>query len=120
MSLSPELQARLTDLVRSDEVVLFMKGTRDAPQCGFSAALVDVLDRLVSRYSTVDVLSDPEVRNGIKEFSDWPTIPQLYVRGEFLGGCDIVREMYATGELHETLGLSSSARPEVGATKPGD
>jgi monothiol glutaredoxin len=106
MSLSPELRGRLTSLVESDPVVLFMKGNRVAPQCGFSAATVEILDRLLAEYGTVDVLSDPDVREGIKEFSDWPTIPQLYVRGEFVGGSDIVREMYAKGELHDALGLS--------------
>jgi monothiol glutaredoxin len=106
MSLSAELRSRLDELSRSGDVVLFMKGTRDAPQCGFSAATVDILDRLVPEYQTIDVLSESEIREGIKEFSDWPTIPQLYVHGEFVGGCDIIREMYANGELYETLGLS--------------
>jgi monothiol glutaredoxin len=106
MSLSPELRGRLTRLVESDPVVLFMKGDRGAPQCGFSAATVEILDRLLAEYATVDVLSDPDVREGIKEFSDWPTIPQLYARGEFVGGSDIVKEMYAKGELHDALGLS--------------
>jgi monothiol glutaredoxin len=109
MSLSPELRGRLTGLVESDPVVLFMKGSRVAPQCGFSAATVEILDRLLAEYATVDVLTDPDVREGIKEFSDWPTIPQLYVRGEFVGGSDIVKEMYGKGELHDALGLS---RPE--------
>ena len=82
-----------------------MKGTREAPQCGFSAQVIQILDSLVPDYTTLDVLSDPEVRSGIKEFSEWPTIPQLYVDGEFVGGCDIVGEMYRSGELHQTLGL---------------
>ena len=105
MSLSSELRGRLTTLVESDPVVLFMKGTRDAPQCGFSATTVEILDRLLDEYTTVDVLSDPDLREGVKEFSDWPTIPQLYVRGEFVGGSDIVREMHVKGELHDALGL---------------
>ena len=97
------VEARIGELVASDRVLLFMKGTRDMPQCGFSARVVDILDRLIPEYHTVDVLSDPEIREGIKAFSDWPTIPQLYVKGEFQGGCDIVTEMYEAGELHELL-----------------
>ncbi len=104
MSLSPELRDRLSSLVRSNRVVLFMKGTRDAPQCGFSAAVIQILDSVVPEYTTLDVLSDPEIRTGIKEFSEWPTIPQLYIDGEFVGGCDIVGEMYASGDLHQALG----------------
>ena len=94
---------RIQTLVDSDSVVLFMKGERRSPQCGFSAQLVQILDSMVPEYTTHDVLSDPEVRQGIKEFSNWPTIPQLYVRGEFLGGCDIVTEMYRAGELQTAL-----------------
>jgi monothiol glutaredoxin len=82
-----------------------MKGTPRAPRCGFSATVAGILDELVGDYKTVDVLSDGKIRDGIKEFSEWPTIPQLYVKGEFVGGCDIVREMYESGELHETLGV---------------
>jgi monothiol glutaredoxin len=95
--------------IRSSEVVLFMKGTPRAPRCGFSATVAGILDELVGDYKTVDVLSDGKIRDGIKEFSDWPTIPQLYVKGEFVGGCDIVREMYESGELHETLGVQVAA-----------
>ena len=105
MSLSPEVRERLSSLVQSNRVFLFMKGTREAPQCGFSAQVIQILDSLVPDYTTLDVLSDPEVRSGIKEFSEWPTIPQLYIDGEFVGGCDIVGEMYRSGELHQTLGL---------------
>ncbi|MCH7891855.1 MAG: Grx4 family monothiol glutaredoxin [Gemmatimonadetes bacterium] len=105
MSLSPELRDRITELVQSNSVVLFMKGNRHQPQCGFSASVVGMLDGLTSDYETFDVLSDPEVREGIKEFSNWPTIPQLYVNGEFTGGCDIVQEMFASGELHKALGV---------------
>ena len=94
---------RIADIIASDRVVLFMKGDRHAPQCGFSATVIQILEELVPEYATVDVLSDPEIRNGIKEFSSWPTIPQLYVSGEFLGGCDIVREMYTNGELRDAL-----------------
>jgi len=91
--------------VRQNDVVLFMKGTPQAPRCGFSATVAGILDELVGEYKTVDVLADGKIRDGIKEYSDWPTIPQLYVKGEFVGGCDLVREMYESGELAETLGL---------------
>ena len=94
---------RIQTIIDSDSVVLFMKGERRLPQCGFSAQLVQILDSLVPEYTTHDVLSDPEVRQGIKEFANWPTIPQLYVRGEFLGGCDIVTELYRSGELQTAL-----------------
>lgn len=97
-------QDELAKLIASDQVVLFMKGSRNAPQCGFSATVVEILDRYVAEYTTVDVLADPAIREGIKKLSDWPTIPQLYVRGEFLGGCDIVRQMDASGELVAALG----------------
>ena len=96
---------RIEAAIGSAPVVLFMKGNRRQPQCGFSATVVQILDDLLPSYSTVDVLADPEIREGIKAFSNWPTIPQLYVEGEFLGGCDIVRELYGTGELHEKLGV---------------
>jgi len=84
-------------------VVLYMKGTPVFPQCGFSAAVVQVLTHLGIKFKGINVLEDPEIRNGIKDFANWPTIPQLYVKGEFIGGCDIVREMYASGELSELL-----------------
>ncbi len=106
MSLTEEMRTRLQGLIAADEVVLFMKGTRARPQCGFSASVVQVLDELVPSYRTVDVLADPEVRDGIKELSAWPTIPQLYVRGEFVGGADIVREMHGSGELEGLLGVT--------------
>jgi monothiol glutaredoxin len=105
MALAPRTQEQIQQLVDHNRVMLFMKGNRDQPQCGFSMQVVNVLDRLLPTYATFDVLSDPVVREGIKEFSDWPTIPQLYVQGQFLGGCDVVKEMYANGELHEVLGL---------------
>lgn len=97
-------QTELANLVRSDQVVLFMKGNRSAPQCGFSASVVEILDRYVPEYTTVNVLADPAIREGIKKLSDWPTIPQLYVHGEFLGGADIVRQMDSDGELVKALG----------------
>jgi monothiol glutaredoxin len=99
--------ATVTERIKSDitsnDVVLYMKGSPVFPQCGFSAAVVQVLTHLGVKFKGVDVLSDPSVRQGIKEFSNWPTIPQLYVKGEFVGGCDIVREMFQTGELQELL-----------------
>ncbi|HEY1098102.1 MAG TPA: Grx4 family monothiol glutaredoxin [Myxococcota bacterium] len=103
-ALSPELRARLQDLTTSDRVVVFMKGNRQQPRCGFSATVVEILDELLPSYTTVDVLADNDVREGIKAFSDWPTIPQLYVGGEFVGGCDIVKDLYALGELHTMFG----------------
>lgn len=105
MSLTPELESRIQGIVDSGTAVLFMKGSPAAPQCGFSAQVVQVLNRLLPAYETFDVLSDGEVREGVKEFSDWPTIPQLYIGGEFMGGCDIVKEMYDNGELHDALGM---------------
>ena len=96
-------RARIDGLVKGNEVLLFMKGNRQRPQCGFSATVVQILDSLLPEYRTVDVLSDPEIREGIKEYSSWPTIPQLYLGGEFQGGCDILVEMYESGELQEKL-----------------
>jgi monothiol glutaredoxin len=98
---------RLQSTVQNNPVVLFMKGVREAPQCGFSAQVVQILDGLLPSYVTVDVLSDPAIRQGIKDFSNWPTIPQLYIRGEFVGGCDIVKELYANGELEQKLGVEA-------------
>ena len=89
----------LKTVVEGNDVVLFMKGQADRPQCGFSATVVQILDHLGVPFHDVDVLADPEIRQGIKELSNWPTIPQLYVKGEFVGGCDIIREMFETGEL---------------------
>jgi monothiol glutaredoxin len=105
MSLEEATRQRIASLVEHNEVMLFMKGTRYAPQCGFSAAVVEILDSLIPEFGTFDALSDPAIREAIKAYSSWPTIPQLYVRGEFLGGCDIVQELYASGELHEKLGV---------------
>lgn len=106
MPISDQLRARFQDLVTTNKVVLFMKGTRGAPACGFSAACVQILDEMLPAYETVNVLSDPEVRDGIKEFTSWPTIPQLYISGQFVGGSDILREMYASGELATLLGVT--------------
>ncbi|HEX3809009.1 MAG TPA: Grx4 family monothiol glutaredoxin [Rhizomicrobium sp.] len=97
--MSTTVSQRIAQDIASGDVVLFMKGTPVFPQCGFSAAVVGVLSELGVKFKSVDVLKDPEIRSGIKEFSNWPTIPQLYVKGEFVGGCDIIREMFETGEL---------------------
>jgi monothiol glutaredoxin len=94
---------RISSDIASNDVVLYMKGTPVFPQCGFSAATVQILSNLGVKFKAVDVLKDPEVRQAIKEFSNWPTIPQLYVKGEFVGGCDIVREMYEAEELRPFL-----------------
>ena len=104
MDLAPELRQKIESLVNSDPVVLFMKGSRSFPQCGFSATVVQILDGLVPEYKTVNVLADPSIREGVKVYSKWPTIPQLYIDGEFVGGCDIVREMDRNGELTTLLG----------------
>ncbi len=107
MSLAPETHDRISSLIASNDVILFMKGDRSVPQCGFSATVASILDSLIPDYETFDVLSDPSVREGIKGFSQWPTIPQLYVRGEFVGGCDIIQDMFESGDLHEKLGLAA-------------
>ena len=90
---------KIENIINDNEVLLFMKGTPVMPQCGFSAAVVGVLSHMGIKFNSVNVLEDPEIREGIKEFSDWPTIPQLYVKKEFVGGCDIIREMHENGEL---------------------
>ncbi len=94
---------RIQQEVNDNDIVLFMKGSPVFPQCGFSAAVVQVLSELNVKFKGIDVLEDPSVRQGIKEFSNWPTIPQLYVKGEFVGGCDIIREMHDTGELQTLI-----------------
>jgi monothiol glutaredoxin len=99
----PSIHDRIAQDIAANEVVLYMKGTPVFPQCGFSAAVVQVLTEEGVKFKAFDVLQDPELRDGIKLFSNWPTIPQLYVKGEFVGGCDIVREMHATGELKTLL-----------------
>src|SRR5215468_2044650 len=104
MPLDPAVRTKIENLVSSDPVVLFMKGTRSFPQCGFSAPVVNILNTLIPKYATVNVLTDPDVRGGMKEYSDWPTFPQLFIRGEFVGGADIVRQMYETGDLEKKLG----------------
>ena len=103
MSENPVFE-RIEKDINENDVVLYMKGTKQIPQCGFSATVVQVMERLgVKEFKDVNVLADAEIREGIKQFTNWPTIPQLYVKGEFIGGCDIVREMYETGELKELL-----------------
>ena len=97
------VQQRISQEVTDNPVVLYMKGTPVFPQCGFSAAVVQILSHLGVKFNGIDVLADPGIRQGLKEFSNWPTIPQLYVKGEFIGGCDIIREMYETGELQQVL-----------------
>ena len=98
-----DVSERIRQEVSDSPVVLYMKGTPVFPQCGFSAAVVQILSHLGVKFKGIYVLADPEIRQGIKEFSNWPTIPQLYVNGEFIGGCDIIREMYETGELQQVL-----------------
>ena len=99
----PQVFDRIRDEIGKNDVLLFMKGTPVFPQCGFSAAVVEVLSELGVKFHGVNILVDPELRDGIKQFSQWPTIPQLYVKGEFVGGCDIVREMFQAGELQDLL-----------------
>ena len=94
---------RIKQEVTSNDVMLFMKGSPVFPQCGFSAAVVQILNHMGVKFNSTDVLTDPEIRQGIKEYSNWPTIPQVYVDGKFVGGCDIVTEMHATGELEEVV-----------------
>lgn len=96
-------RTRIQALVDEHPVLLFMKGNKLFPRCGFSATVVEVLKRSGVTFHTVDVLADPEIRQGIKEFASWPTVPQLYVKGQFIGGCDIVRDLYENGELEEVL-----------------
>lgn len=119
MALEERLRNQISELIASNKVVLFMKGTRSFPQCGFSATVVQILDDLLPQYHTVNVLKEPDIREGIKVFSNWPTIPQLYVDGKFVGGCDIVREMYVSGELQSALGVKSEpqAAPQITLTE---
>ena len=104
-----DVNSRIADLVNSNDVVLFMKGTPPFPQCGFSSRAVAILDHLGATFESVDVLQDQEIRQGIKSFSDWPTIPQLYVKGEFVGGSDIMMEMFEAGELEQLLSDAKAA-----------
>ena len=97
------IQNNIKDLIQKNDICLFMKGTAEAPQCGFSMAVANVLKHLDVKFKSVNVLEDQNLRQAIKEFSDWPTIPQLYIKGEFIGGCDIVKEMFEKGELQSKL-----------------
>jgi len=105
-----DVNTRIDTLVKQSDVVLFMKGTALFPQCGFSSRAVAILDHLGVAFQTVDVLQDPEIRQGIKDYSDWPTVPQLYVKGEFVGGSDIMMEMFEAGELQQLLTDKQVAR----------
>ncbi|HEU0033667.1 MAG TPA: Grx4 family monothiol glutaredoxin [Kofleriaceae bacterium] len=119
MALDPALKKKIDTLVASDNVVLFMKGTRSFPQCGFSASVVNILNTLVPKYTTVNILSDVDIRGGMKEYSDWPTFPQLFIRGEFVGGADIVRQMHESGELTKKLGdLVTPVKPPTLTVTP--
>jgi monothiol glutaredoxin len=99
---------RIQSAIAANKICIFMKGTRNFPQCGFSAATVQMMDMVGAQYGTVDVLSDPELREQIKAFSNWPTIPQVYINGKFVGGCDIVRELYESGELQQMVKQAST------------
>ena len=101
--ISENIKKKINDLVQKNDVCLFMKGTSEVPQCGFSLAVSNVLKHLEVNFTVINVLEDPEVREGIKVYSDWPTIPQLYIKSEFIGGCDIVKEMFEKGELQTKL-----------------
>jgi monothiol glutaredoxin len=102
-----DAKQQIGELIKTNDIVLFMKGTALFPQCGFSARAISILDHLGAKYETVDVLQDQEIRQGIKEYSDWPTVPQLYVKGEFVGGSDIMMEMFESGELQELVGTTA-------------
>jgi len=98
-----DIKLKIENIINKDDICLFMKGVSEAPQCGFSMAVSNILKLLNVKFKSINVLDDEELRNGIKIYSDWPTIPQLYIKSEFIGGCDIVKEMYAKGELKELL-----------------
>jgi monothiol glutaredoxin len=108
-----QLKQRLQGLVDSHKIVLFMKGTKSFPQCGFSATVVEVLKRLDADFTTVNILADAEVRQGMKDYSNWPTFPQLYIEGRFVGGCDIVRDMYTAGELAPIVDKALGREPQA-------
>ena len=106
-AMNEQVRAQIESAIQKNKVVLFMKGNKHFPQCGFSAQVVQILKDLGTDFDSVNVLSDPQIRDGIKEFSEWPTIPQLYVGGEFVGGCDIIKDLYAQGELQKLLGVQA-------------
>ena len=118
MSLDNATRERIETLLKDHRVVLFMKGDRQQPMCGFSASATNTLNELLPEYHTVNVLTDPEIRDGIKLYGEWPTIPQLYVGGELVGGADIISQMYGSGELHTLFGLAAPDRtaPEITVT----
>lgn len=101
--MTPETQQRIEDLVKQSKIMVFMKGNKLMPQCGFSNNVVQILNSLGAPFETLDILADPEIRQGIKEYSNWPTIPQVYIDGEFVGGSDIVIELYQSGELQQMV-----------------
>jgi monothiol glutaredoxin len=107
--MTPEIKERIEGLINSSTIVVFMKGTKLMPQCGFSNNVVQILNVLGVPFETFDVLSDPDIRQGIKAFSNWPTIPQVYLNGEFLGGSDILIEMYQNGQLQETVEVAMAS-----------
>lgn len=107
--MNPELKAEFDKLIQGNDVVLFMKGNADFPMCGFSARVAQILNHMGTKYVDINVLENDAIREGIKEYSNWPTIPQLYVKGEFIGGCDIISEMFEAGELQEMLEGSTAA-----------
>ncbi len=96
-------QSRIEKNVKDNDIVIYMKGTPTFPQCGFSSTVVQIFDYLGAQYTSVNVLDDPEIRQGVKDFNNWPTVPQIFIKGEFVGGCDIMREMFETGELKSLL-----------------
>ena len=97
------INEQIKDIINKNDVVLFMKGTPEMPQCGFSMTVCNILKELKIKFNGINVLADPEIRQGIKDFSNWPTVPQLYIKGEFIGGCDIAKEMYEKGQLQKIL-----------------
>lgn len=119
MSTNTETLKQIEDLVKGNRVVLFMKGNRNFPQCGFSATVVQILGDILDDYQTFNVLESPEIRSGIKDYAQWPTVPQLYIDGEFVGGCDIIKQMSASGDLHKQLGVEKTAAvpPTVSVTE---
>ena len=112
-----DVRSRIDEIVKKNDIVLFMKGTALFPQCGFSSRAVAILDHLGVAFETVDVLQDPEIRQGIKDYSDWPTVPQLYVKGEFVGGSDIMMEMFEAGEL-QAAARREAGRPGLSVAQP--
>jgi len=107
--MNDDFKKRIDGLLQQNKVLLFVKGTKQFPQCGFSNAVIQIFKQIGAPFETVNILADPEIRNGMKEYSQWPTFPQVYVAGEFIGGCDIVREMHAKGELEPLVKKATGA-----------